>query len=138
MDLKIYKGKGRWGHLGSSEVGMVNIHRRGRIGLNSFLVRTLKLDTGDRMIMAQDLDTRNDWYISFGEDNTEGYRMSQLRAKQPGKGLVAYYSREAINNILDSVKAETSATFLVGTNSPKQYDGRTWYRVLTATPKLIR
>ena len=137
MDLKIYKGKGRWGHPGSSEVGMINIHRRGRIRLNSCLVRILQLKAGDRMIMAQDIDSRNDWYVSFGGDIAEGYRMSELRAKHPGTGLVAY-SREAINNILNSVKAETSVTFLVGTNNPKQFNGRKWYRVLTATPKLIR
>lgn len=138
MNLKIYKGKGRWGHGGNSEIGMVNIHRLGRIRVNSFLVRTLKLNKGDMLLIAQDLDTRNDWYISFGGDTTEGYRMSPQQAKRPEKGLVAYYSREAICTVLNSVKAETSATFLVGTNSPKQYDGRTWYRVLTATPKLIR
>lgn len=138
MDLKIFKGTGRWGHLGSTEIGMVNINRRGRVGLNSFLVRTLNLNTGDRMVLARDLDTRNDWYISFGGEATEGYRMSQLRSKQPGKGLVAYYSREAINTILDSVRAEASASFLVATGNAKQHDGRTWFRVLTATPKFIR
>lgn len=117
---------------------MINIHRKGRVGLNIFLVQTMNLNTGDRMIMAQDLDSRNDWYISFGDDTSEGHRMSQLRAKRPGKGLVAYCNREAINTILDSVNAKVSATFLIGTNNPKQYDGRTWYRILTATPELIR
>ena len=102
------------------------------------MIRTLHLSAGDRVIVAQDLESRNDWYISFGVESSEGYKMSQLRTKQPGKGLVAYYSREAVNSILNSVRAEKSATFLVGTNSPKQYNGRIWYRILTSTPKLIR
>ena len=138
MKLKIYKGQGLSGHHGGPKVGMVNIYRRGRIALNAFLVRALNLNSGDRLIIAQDTDTRNDWYISFGDDSTEGYRLSQRRAKQPGRGLLACYCQEAIIKILDSVKAETSATFLVGTNSPKQYEGRTWYRILTANPTYIR
>lgn len=138
MDLNIYTMDGLWGHGKCSDVAIINIHRRGRIALNKFLSNTLNIQTGDQVLLAQDLDTRNDWYISFGKKIEGGYRVNQLRPKAPGKGLVSYYGRQVLATILNTVNAENSASFIVATKKPKTYEGRTWYRILTATPKLVR
>lgn len=139
MDLKIYNRDGLWERRKELGICTINFYHGGRVRLNAGLIKALNLNPGDRIIMAQDLDSRNDWYIGFlQQDSTEGYRLNQLRQKYPDKSLGATYSKEAVNTILDSVSAEISATFLVGTSNPKLIDGMTWYRLLTTNPVFIR
>ena len=135
MELKKYEREGRWG---DPKIGVININRnKGQVTLNGHIVRTLDLHAGDQLILAKDIDSRNDWYISFSKEDIKGYRMSVLHPKNKGHMLSAYCSTKGIEDILTSVRAEKSVSFILSLNNPKQHDGMTWYRILTAVPKLI-
>ena len=136
MELHIYtKKKPRGGS--KATMGIININHCGHIGINVFLQRTLRLKPGDRVLIAKDTDNRNDWYLSFGTPEQEGYTIGYLR-NNPEIGMVAAYNKSMIEDILTSVKAEKSASLFVATGNPSIKDGRTWYRILTANPKIIR
>lgn len=133
MNLKKYTREGRWG---DSKIGIINIHRKGQVCLNGHIVNYLDLQVGDQMIMAKDTDSRNDWYIAFGKE-INGYKMSALHAKNKGRMLAAYFSLRGITDILTSVNAEKSASFILSLRNPKEQDGVKWYRILTAVPRNI-
>lgn len=139
MDLKIYSKEGRWRNLGYNATGIINIHKKGQICLNAYMVSTLGLQPGDQMVIAKDIDTRNDWYISFGDEAIQGFKMSWLHSRnRKTLTLAGYYNLKAVQEILKSVNAEVSASFIIATEKPKTYGGRQWYRILTSNPIHLR
>lgn len=135
MKLKKYTRDGRWG---DPKIGIINIHHKGQISLNGHIVTTLNLHVGDQLILAKDTESRNDWYITFSKEEIKGYKMSALHPKTRRNMLGAYCSMKGIEELLASVKAEKSASFILSMNNPKEHDGLIWYRILTSIPKLIR
>lgn len=136
MELQTYTKKKPKGGS-KSTMGIMNINHVGRIGINVFLQRTLKLQPGYRLLIARDLTSRNDWYASFSQAG-EGYTLKYLKNERPEVGMTSCYQKGMIRELLDSVKAERSASLFVATGNPQIHDGRTWYRILTSTPKFIR
>lgn len=137
MELHTYTKKKPKGGS-KSTMGIININLVGHIGINVFLQRTLNLEPGNKMLIARDLESRNDWYASFSHDSGEGYTLKYLKKARPEVGMTSCYQKGMIKELLDSVKAERSASFFVATGNPKIHNGRTWYRILTSTPKFIR
>ena len=67
MELKKYEREGRWG---DPKIGVININRnKGQVTLNGHIARTLDLHAGDQLILAKDIDSRNDGYISFSKED---------------------------------------------------------------------
>lgn len=137
MKLKIYERRKSQVHARPSLVQMINANRKGGyFSLNIKAIEVFDLKTSYRIVVAKDEDSRNDWYLTFGENLEIGtkLRLSHCRRKIDS---MRTQNKEAVNGILNSVKAEQSATFLIS-KSPKLIDGKTWYKILTAKPIRIK
>lgn len=130
MKLQIIKRAHGGGNFPQSQERLVNANRKGGyFSFNSKCIRELGLTNETKILIAKDEESRNDWYVAFGE-KLDGMK---LRAQgKPTSGYRAQYKTAAIE-ILDSVKAEKSATFLLAAK-PTEQDGIEWYRIMTATP----
>lgn len=114
----------------------VNANRKnGFFTLSVRLFEDLGLQCGERALIARDEDSRNDWYITFGESAETGakLRVSNNNRQEKPRSM-KFNNKAAAVAILDSVKAESSATFLVATKATTMPDGSQWYRILTTIP----
>ena len=136
MKLKIYERRKSQVHARPSLVQLINANRKG--GYFSFNIKAIELfglEPGCRIVIANDEDSRNDWYLAFGNNLENGTKLRLTYSKRSNN--MRTQNKEAVNAILNSVKAEQSATFLIS-KSPKLIDGKTWYKILTAKPIRIR
>ena len=136
MKLKIYERRKSEVHAQPSLVQMINVNRKGGyFSLNIKAIEVFDLKTSYRIVVAKDEDSRNDWYLTFGENLENGTKLRLTYRKRSNN--MRTQNKEAVNAILNSVKAEQSATFLIS-KSPKLIDGKTWYKILTAKPIRIK
>lgn len=136
MKLKIYERRKSQVHARPSLVQMINANRKGGyFSLNIKAIELFGLEPGCRIVVANDEDSRNDWYLAFGNNLENGTKL-RLTYRKRSNNMRAQ-NKEAVNAILNSVKAEQSATFLIS-KSPKLIDGKTWYKILTAKPIRIK
>lgn len=100
------------------------------------LAQDLGLLPGQRILIARDEDSKNDWYVTFGDKNLPG--SSKLtRASKEGKNLyLRAVNRAAAADLLDSICVEKSATFMIAIK-PTMIEGKAWYRIMTANPVRI-
>ncbi len=104
-----------------------------RFHLNAQLIQDLGLKGGERIIIAKDEDSRNDWYFTVTTDEGAKIRIC-LRNKNGDPISAAFYNKAAVNEILNSVNAVNTAAFIVAAKATMMPDGRTWYRIMTSTP----
>ena len=136
MKLKIYERRKSQVHARPSLVQLINANRKGGyFSLNIKAIELFGLEPGCRIVIANDEDSRNDWYLAFGNNLENGTKLRLTYSKRSNN--LRTQNKEAVNAILNSVKAEQSATFLIS-KSPKLIDGKTWYKILTAKPIRIR
>lgn len=136
MKLKIYERRKSQVHARPSLVQLINANRKGGyFSLNIKAIELFGLEPGCRIVIANDEDSRNDWYLAFGNNLENGTKLRLTYRKRSNN--MRTQNKEAVNAILNSVKAEQSATFLIS-KSPKLIDGKTWYKILTAKPIRIR
>lgn len=136
MKLKIYERRKSQVHARPSLVQLINANRKGGyFSLNIKAIELFGLEPGCRIVIANDEDSRNDWYLAFGNNLENGTKLRLTYSKRSNN--MRTQNKEAVNAILNSVKAEQSATFLIS-KSPKLIDGQTWYKILTAKPIRIR
>lgn len=136
MKLKIYERRKSQVHARPSLVQLINANRKGGyFSLNIKAIELFGLEPGCRIVIANDEDSRNDWYLAFGNNLENGTKLRLTYSKRSNN--MRTQNKEAVNAILNSVKAEQSATFLIS-KSPKLIDGKTWYKILTAKPIRIR
>lgn len=140
MELTIYtKMKQRGPGLTSVERILAVNRKGGYLLLNVRLIEEFGMKGGERVLIAQDNDSRNDWYITVGADLPGGSKAIPVGKGRDGRPLsMRLQNKSATAALLDFVKAEYSASFLVATRSTRMQDGRDWYRILTATPKRKR
>lgn len=129
MKLQIIKRAHGGGSFPQSQERLVSANRRGYFGFSCKCVRELGLTNETRILIAKDEESRNDWYIAFGQE-PDGVKLWAQ-----GRPINSYraQNKAAAIEILDSVKAEKSATFLLAVK-PIVQDGIEWYRIMTATP----
>ena len=136
MKLKIYERRKSQVHARPSLVQLINANRKGGyFSLNIKAIELFGLEPGCRIVIANDEDSRNDWYLAFGNNLENGTKLRLTYSKRSNN--MRTQNKEAVNAILNSVKAEQSATFLIS-KSPKLIDGQTWYKILTAKPIRIK
>ena len=137
MKLKIYERRKSQVHARPSLVQMIKANRRGGyFSFNITATEVFGLEPGCRIVVANDEDSRNDWYLAFGNNLENGTKLRLLHCRRKIDSMRTQ-NKEAVNGILNSVKAEQSATFLIS-KSPKLIDGKTWYKILTAKPIRIK
>lgn len=139
MKLKIYDKKTcsfRGHNIG---VRSMNISRtNGTCMFSSTLQSELKIKVGQSVQIAQDEESKNDWYISFSESPT-GFIIREKKNGGYAKNCMntMYFINKAIaNKMLDFIKASKSATMLIG-EKPIKVDGMDWYKIVTSKPLRI-
>lgn len=135
MKLQIVKARQRGGIYSDVPDRLVYVNRRCRtFAFNTGCIRTFGLKHGMRVLLAKDTESHNDWYVAFDIPKIPESRILHLNGR-PGSGLKIQHLT-ASEEILDSVKAERAATFIVGAKTIER-DGIRWYRIMTATPVRI-
>lgn len=99
----------------------------------------LKIKNGQKAFLAQADGSGNDWYICFACSgngfNIRTRSISKL-AKSPKEELL-FSNRFTANKLLDIVKAENSATFLIS-DKPMDIDGGEWYKIVVSKPLRLK
>lgn len=136
MDLTIYKKKKPHAPRKASVTRILSANRKGALFcINVRLMLDLGLSGGERVLIAKDNDSRNDWYMTVGADIVDGSKTSPNGHGRDGRPVsIRFQNKGAVEALLDSVKADYSASFLVATRPIRMKDGRDWYRILTANP----
>lgn len=134
MKLREYAKKKPTVRAKASEVRMIAANRKGGyFSINVRLYEDLGLTAGQRILVAKDEDSRNDWYVTFGSDDLpRGTKLQSIRSGAKPRSLRTH-CKAAVYDLLDSVKAEQSASFMVALK-PKMVGGKAWYRIMTANP----
>lgn len=133
MALKIFAKEKKTNHQPPTQ-WLVNVNRKvGCFNLNNLITDDLKLETGQRGLIAYDEDTK-EWFVAFGED-LPGFTLKILTNSNYAPRLM-FLGRLAAHTILNDVKAQIGATFIIS-KRPKVIDGQKWYRILTKNPKRV-
>ena len=140
MKLKVFDNDSRSANQGFRTVVRsigANL-TNGAVTFSSLLRKELGLETGDTVFFAQDEDSKEDWYLC----KTKAENGIVLRAKKNGgwakksgkDGITLYFcNRLIVSQLLATIKAKHSASFLVATK-PVSADGHEWYKLVTAKP----
>lgn len=113
---------------------LVNINRKtGVFNLNNLIADDLGLEKRSKGILAYDDETK-EWFVAFGDD-LPGFSLRTLD-NRGYKERLCFAGAKAAHTILNEVKAERAATFVIS-KRPKVIDGRNWYRILTKKPQRI-
>lgn len=140
MELTIYKKKKPHAPGLKSVMRILSANRKGAFfSINVRLMLDLGLTGGERVLIAKDDDSRNDWYMTAGADVIDGSKTRPMGQGKSGRPVsMRFQNKGAVEALLDSVKADYSASFIVATRPTRMKDGRDWYRILTATPRQKR
>lgn len=133
MAFKIFSKDTRTNHQPPTQ-WLLNVNRKaGIFHLNNLIIEELKLEAGQKGVIAYDGDTK-EWFVAFGND-LPGFALRVLSNKHYKPRLV-FTGRFAAHTILNDVKAKSAATFVVS-KKPNVIDGQKWYRILTKKPKRV-
>lgn len=136
MKLTTYERKKPSVQAKASETRLLSANRKGGyFSINVRLMEDLGMKGTERVLIAKDDESRNDWYITIGEDLDNGSKVRPMGHDKERPFSMRFQNKAAVEDILDSVKADASASFIVATKATRMPDGSTWYRVLTAIPK---
>lgn len=132
MALKVFARGGTNNHPPTQ--WLINVNRKiGAFFLNNLIQDDLGLVKGSKGILAYDEETKV-WLVAFGDD-LPGFSLRRL-SNRDYKERLFFNGKNAAHTILNDVKAERAATFVVS-KRPKVIDGQKWYRILTKKPQLI-
>ncbi len=101
--------------------------------------KELKFKDGQGLFLAQDEESKNDWYISLA-DTDNGFTIRKRRNSGYAKRCVPtlyFCNRYMANRLLDTVKASKAATLLISTK-PTIIDGKEWYKIIVSKPIRIK
>lgn len=108
-----------------------------RFNISVRLFRDLKLSGDERIAIAKDEDSQNDWYMAVTRER--GSKITISRRNSKGEAIaISFSNKSAANEILNAVKATSFASFIVATKATLTPDGNEWFRIITSIPKKIR
>lgn len=131
MHLIIYKKADYNERALKSQVRFVTFHRL-YVCFNVCVTQELQMQTGQRVLFAQDTDTGH-WYFAFGFDLSDG---NKIRAYSVNKNCMRC-SNKRVADILCHQHNTESVTFGIA-KTPKVIDGLKWYKILTTTPIRVK
>lgn len=135
MELKVFNTHQDGGKGGGTTIRTIAMNRKYRyLYFNAKVVREHNLKKGDRVKIAQDVDSKNDWYVTFCSPEEDGCKLWQQKKFGTDSRSLIFYNKAAVNALLDSIKATYSATLIIAATPTEMPDGTKWYRVLTANP----
>lgn len=134
MKLHLYKREKPTVQAKPSLIQTISANRRGEyFSLNIKAIEVFGLTKNCYVIIAKDEDSRNDWYMTFGE-NLEGGTKLRFMVRNGHASSMRTRNKKAVIDLLNSVKAEKGATFIIS-KTPKLIAGRNWYKILTKNPE---
>lgn len=101
--------------------------------------RDLKIKEGQSVFLAQDDESKHDWYMSLSDDEN-GFTVRKRKNGGYAKDFAPtlyFCNRFIANKLLDTVKAAKAATLLISTK-PTIIDGREWYKIIVSKPLRIK
>lgn len=111
---------------------LVNVNlKTGRFFLNNLIADDLGLGRDNYAVVAYDEESQS-WLVTFDADEKEGYILQYL-ANHEYRVRYQFTGRKAATAIINAVKAQRAATFLIG-RRPLVVDGKKWYRILHKQP----
>lgn len=104
------------------------------ISFSKAVQQELQIKDGKLVMFAQDEDSKDDWYICVTDDN-DGIPVHSKKNGGYGSGYLStcIFNKMLSNKLLDVVKADKSATFLISAK-PVTQDGKDWYKIVMAKP----
>lgn len=98
----------------------------GVIYISRFLAKEMELKDGDKIIFANDEESKKDWFI--GKTNDEyGFVLHSSKAG------VRVQSKFICNSVLNATKTDCNATFLVAKEAT-EYNGNKFFKIITSSP----
>ena len=133
MNLKIYSKQILAECSNLSDIRAIRISTDAHSAwFNACATRELELQTGQRVLFAQDTDTKH-WYFTFGFDLTDG---AKIRAVSKHTKCMRCCCKQVAQMICAQVKSESITCGIA--KEPKVIDGLKWYRILTSTPIRVK
>jgi hypothetical protein len=108
----------------------IRINRtNGVIYISKVLMNALKLKENEKLLFANDEDSPKDWYLCKTNDEN-GFVLKN------DKTGIRFTNKYLSAKILDSVKIESNATFLVA-KEPVNNNGVLYFKIITSSPVTI-
>lgn len=109
--------------------------KTGQLYIAKQLQKDLNLEANTSLIIAKDSDSKCDWFVAFGVDNDNAYRLlvKNNGSKECRQQSLYTTARQVVQGILKNLKGKQAASLLVG-NTPVDIDGVKWYKLITAKP----
>lgn len=125
MKLVIYNKKNSMSGTRTGERTIGFNRKTGMIYLSRMLADEMKLEEDDKIILANDEDQKA-WYICKTKED-EGFNIKN------DKGGIRFTNKYLVKKVLNSLKTESNATFLVAKDITEA-DGLMLYRIITSGP----
>ena len=100
--------------------------KAGMIYLSRVLAAQIDLKEEDKIILANDEEDKKAWYFSKTTEES-GFSLKN------NKGGIRLTNKLLASKVLDSVKIDSNATFLVSKEAT-EVDGLVFYRIITSGP----
>lgn len=110
--------------VGERSIGLSR--RNGVIYLSKVLATEIALSDNDKIVLANDEEDKKGWYLCKTSDEL-GFSFKN------DKGGYRIINKFLVNKILNSLKIDTNATFLVA-RDPLEVNGLKFYRIITSSP----
>ncbi|WP_320980009.1 hypothetical protein [Bacteroides sp.] len=121
-------------------VRSISVTRKpGTFSFSQTAQRDLEIKDGYGVLLAQDDESKNDWYICFA-DSDSSFTIRKRRNGGYAKDFAPtlYFSNKFIaNRLLDTIKAAKAATLLISTK-PTIINSKEWYKIVISKPLRIK
>lgn len=130
MKLFIYNKENALSTSARNGERTIRLNRRnGVIYISRSLSDELQLQENDKLLFANDEENKKDWYLCKTSDDS-GFTIKNDKAG------VRFTNKFLSAKILDSVKIEANATFLVA-KDPTEVDGTKYYKIIASSPVMV-
>ena len=127
MKLLIYNKENSLSTSSRARERSIGLSRNnGMIYLSKVLATEIGLSDEDKIVLANDEDDKKVWYLCKTNDEL-GFSFRN------DKGGIRFVNKFLVNKILNGLKIETNATFLVA-KEPLAVNGEKFYRIITSSP----
>lgn len=127
MKLFIYNKENALSISARSGERTIRLNRNnGVIYISRSLSDELQLQENDKLLFANDEENKKDWYLCKTSDDS-GFAIKNDKAG------VRFTNKFLSAKILDSVKIEANATFLVA-KDPTEVDDAKYYKIIVSSP----
>lgn len=110
--------------------------RNAKISFSRRATDEMNITTESQVAFAKDADSKNDWYMCVSQTEIQGgitVRKANGHGNCKDYQILGCTCRALSAEILDSVKAQSGASFLIA-EKPVEIDGTQWYQIIISKP----